>query len=209
MEIMNNKVSIIGEIVSDFVYSHEVCHEKFYAFNVSVARFSGYVDVIPTIISERLINVKQSYVGQYVNITGQFRSYNKHEESGSKLVLYVFAQECKLTEVLVTGENGNGIELEGYICKEVKYKTTPLGREITELLLAVNRAYGKTDYIPCIVWGRNARFAADFTVGEHIRIWGRIQSREYVKRLDGKNEKRTAYEVSVGKLEVAEVENGN
>lgn len=201
----NNQVSIIGEIVSDFEYSHEVYGEGFYMVEVSVNRLSNFVDYIPVMVSERLVDVRENCSGRFVCITGQFRSFNRHEERKNRLVLSVFAREFELSDEL-DGENAsNQIFLDGYICKDSVYRKTPLGREIADLLVAVNRSYGKSDYIPCICWGRNARFAAGFEVGSHVQIWGRIQSREYVKKLsETEVEQRTAYEVSVSKIEFIE-----
>ena len=199
----NNQVSIIGEIVSDFQYSHEVYGEGFYMMEVSVRRLSDFVDYIPVMVSERIIDVEADYIGQLVYISGQFRSFNRHEERKNRLVLSVFARELELIEV--EEEPANQIFLDGYICKEAIYRKTPLGREIADLLVAVNRSYGKSDYIPCICWGRNARFASGFEVGSHVQIWGRIQSRDYVKKIDEDQvEQRTAYEVSVSKIEFIE-----
>ncbi len=201
----NNQVSIIGEIVSEFEYSHEVYGEGFYMVEVSVNRLSNFVDYIPVMVSERLVDVKGNYSGRFVFISGQFPSFNRHEERKNRLVLSVFAREFELADEL-DGENAsNQIFLDGYICKESVYRKTPLGREIADLLVAVNRSYGKSDYIPCICWGRNARFAAGFEVGSHVQIWGRIQSREYVKKLsETEVEQRVAYEVSVSKIEFIE-----
>lgn len=201
----NNQVSIVGEIISDFQYSHEVYGEGFYMVEVAVSRLSNFSDYIPLMISERLIDTSQSYIGQKVYVTGQFRSYNRHEELKNRLVLSVFVREIELIEEETEEMKSNQILLDGYICKDPIYRKTPLGREIADLLVAVNRSYGKSDYIPCICWGRNARFAARFEVGVHVQIWGRIQSREYVKRLnEDEVEKRTAYEVSVSKIEYME-----
>ena len=199
----NNQVSIIGEIVSDFQYSHEVYGEGFYMMEVSVRRLSDFVDYIPVMVSERIIDVEADYIGQLVYISGQFRSFNRHEERKNRLVLSVFAREPEILEPDCDEDAGNQIFLDGYICKEAIYRKTPLGREIADLLVAVNRSYGKSDYIPCICWGRNARFAAGFEVGTHVQIWGRIQSRDYVKKLsETQVEQRTAYEVSVSKIEI-------
>ena len=199
----NNQVSIAGEVVSEFVYSHDVFGEGFYVLEISVSRLSESNDIIPVMVSERLINVKNSYVGMFVQINGQFRSYNRHEERKNKLVLSVFAREIDFMEELEESSRTNQIFLDGYICKEAVYRKTPLGREIADLLVAVNRSYGKSDYIPCICWGRNARFASTFEVGTHVQIWGRIQSREYVKKLsETEVEQRIAYEVSVSKIEI-------
>lgn len=199
----NNQVSIIGEIVSDFQYSHEVYGEGFYMIEVSVRRLSDFVDYIPVMVSERIIDVEADYIGQLVYISGQFRSFNRHEERKNRLVLSVFARELEILDPDCDEDAGNQIFLDGYICKEAIYRKTPLGREIADLLVAVNRSYGKSDYIPCICWGRNARFAAGFEVGTHVQIWGRIQSRDYVKKLsETQVEQRTAYEVSVSKIEI-------
>ena len=201
----NNQVSIVGEIVSDFRYSHEVYGEGFYMVDISVRRLSDFVDYIPVMVSERLINVNEDYIGQFVYVGGQFRSFNRHEEHKNRLVLSVFARELELLENGCDDDASNEIFLDGYICKESIYRKTPLGREIADLLLAVNRPYGKSDYIPCICWGRNARFASGFEVGTHVQIWGRIQSREYVKKLsETQVEQRVAYEVSVSKIEFLE-----
>ena len=170
--------------------------------DVSVSRLSNFVDYIPVMISERLVDTTQSYIGKYIYVTGQFRSYNRHEEKKNRLVLSVFARELEFMEQEEEDVKSNQIFLDGYICKEPIYRKTPLGREIADLLIAVNRSYGKSDYIPCICWGRNARFASGFTVGSHVQVWGRIQSREYVKKLNEiETEKRVAYEVSVSKIE--------
>mgnify|MGYP002708916777 CR=1 FL=1 len=200
--IENNQVSIIGEIASQFTFSHEVFGEGFYMVDILVKRLSDSSDRIPVMISERLIDVTQDYEGEFVQVNGQFRSYNRHEEKRNRLVLSVFAREVSFVEEENDKAKTNQIFLDGYICKTPVYRKTPLGREIADMLIAVNRPYGKSDYIPCICWGRNARFASGFEVGGHVQIWGRIQSREYVKKLEGEaTQKRIAYEVSVSKLE--------
>lgn len=199
----NNQVSLVGEVISDFTYSHEVYGEGFYMVELSVNRLSNFVDYIPVMVSERLIDVNSDYRGVYVYITGQFRSFNRHEERKNRLVLTVFARELEILEEIDEETVSNQIFLDGYICKEAVYRKTPLGREIADLLVAVNRSYGKSDYIPCICWGRNARFASSFEVGTHVQVWGRIQSREYVKKIsETETEQRIAYEVSVSKIEV-------
>ena len=200
--IENNQVSIIGEVASGFTFSHEVFGEGFYMVDVLVKRLSNSDDCIPLMVSERLIDVQQDYTGEYIMVTGQFRSYNQHDEKKNKLVLSVFVRELSFVEEELDGAKTNNILLDGYICKRPVYRKTPLGREIADLLLAVNRPYGKSDYIPCICWGRNARFASGFEVGEHVQVLGRIQSREYVKKItETETERRVAYEVSVSKLE--------
>lgn len=205
--IENNQVSIIGKVVSGFTFSHEVFGEGFYMVELSVKRLSDSSDRIPVMISERLIDVAQDYQGEYIQVEGQFRSYNRHEEKKNRLVLSVFAREVSFVEEADDKVRSNQIFLDGFVCKPTVYRKTPLGREIADMLIAVNRPYGKSDYIPCICWGRNARFASGFEVGSRVQIWGRIQSREYMKRLEGEmTERRIAYEVSISKLELAETE---
>ncbi|MDF2801523.1 MAG: single-strand binding protein/Primosomal replication protein n [Anaerocolumna sp.] len=198
----NNQVSIAGEVMTDFEFSHDVFGEGFYVLEVSVNRLSNSYDLVPIMISERLVDIKSDLKGKYVEVNGQFRSYNRHEDNKNRLVLSVFAREFKVCIEDLDGVRPNFIFLDGFVCKQPIYRKTPLGREIADILLAVNRPYGKSDYIPCICWGRNARFAENFAVGGHIQVWGRIQSREYQKKV-GENdfEKRVAYEVSVSKLE--------
>lgn len=203
----NNKVTLSGEIVSNFEFSHEVYGEGFYTAMLASERESTVKDIIPIMVSERLVDVKSDWIGRFVRVSGQFRSYNKHEGEKNHLVLSVFVREFEdITEERDFGlEDENFISLDGYICKEPKYRETPLGREIADILLAVNRPYGKSDYIPCIAWGRNARFVSGLEVGTRLRIEGRIQSREYVKRIsETESEKRMAFEVSASKLEVVE-----
>ena len=198
----NNRVTVIGTIVSDFTFSHAVFGEGFYLVDLSVNRLSEQADVIPLMVSERLMDVTRDYRGCTIEADGQFRSYNRHEGVKNRLVLSVFVREVQFLEEFTDYTKTNQIFLDGYICKEPIYRKTPLGREIADLLVAVNRPYGKSDYIPCIAWGRNARFASGFSVGTRIQIWGRVQRREYTKKLsETECEKRTAYEVSVSKLE--------
>ena len=205
--IENNQVTVMGEIISDFAYSHEIFGEGFYMVDVKVQRLSESFDVIPLMVSERLIDVNADYKRKNICVNGQFRSYNRHEERKNRLVLSVFAREIDFVEEIEESSKTNQIYLDGYICKEPIYRKTPLGREIADVLLAVNRPYGKSDYIPCICWGRNARYANNFKVGERCAVWGRIQSREYMKKLDEEHaEKRVAFEVSVSKMELVETE---
>ena len=194
----NNKVFISGEIVSQAEFSHEVYGEGFYEMSVLVKRLSGQGDVLPVTVSERLIADKALKLGSTLNALGQFRSYNKLVDGKSKLMLTVFVRELlDFTPV----KNPNTIVLSGYVCKPPVYRTTPFNREIADILLAVNRSYNKSDYIPCIAWGRNARFAKNLAVGEKIAIAGRIQSREYQKKISEEDVRTlTAYEVSVSKL---------
>ena len=198
----NNQVTIAGRVVGEFGYSHTVYGEDFYTVDIEVSRLSNSNDIIPVMVSERILDVRADYRGYVLRANGLCRSYNRHEEKRNRLVLSVFAREVKFVGEDEETVPVNQIFLDGYICKPPVYRKTPLGREIADLLLAVNRPYGKSDYIPCICWGRNARYASAFEVGGHVLIWGRIQSREYMKRI-GENEtqKRIAYEVSVSKLE--------
>ena len=201
----NNKVTVIGTIISEFTFSHAVYGEGFYTVDLSVNRLSEQADVIPLLVSERLIDVTKDLRGSTIEASGQFRSYNRHEGAKNRLVLSVFVREVNFMDEFTDYTKTNQIFLDGYICKEPIYRKTPLGREIADLLVAVNRPYGKSDYIPCISWGRNARFASGFHVGTRVLIWGRVQSREYTKKLNETEcEKRTAYEVSVSKLECAD-----
>lgn len=207
--IENNKVTLSGEIVSNFEFSHEVFGEGFYTAMLASERLSGQKDVIPVMISDRLVDVKADWIGRFIEVSGQYRSYNKHEGERNWLVLSVFAREFEEIEYEHeepgSGHDENHISLDGYICKQPIYRKTPLGREIADILLAVNRPYGKSDYIPCITWGRNAAYASGLEVGTRLQIDGRIQSREYQKRIsDEEYETRTAYEVSVSKLTVVE-----
>lgn len=195
----NNKVTLSGCITSDFTFSHEVLGEKFYTAFIAAARGSGAVDMLPALFSERIIDITGSYINEPISITGSFRSYNQHDENKNHLLLYIFVTDYEWTG----GNENNTAVLEGYICKKPVYRMTPLGREIADILLAVNRPYGKSDYIPCICWGRSARYADSLEVGTHIKASGRIQSREYSKRVGEDEIKKTAYELSVSTLEIA------
>lgn len=198
----NNVITLIGTIVSERTFSHEVYGEGFYSFNIDVPRLSENSDIIPVTVSERILT-DEFTIGQKVVIEGQFRSYNNYENEKNKLVLTVFVKDIKIQTEETDMTNPNEICLTGFICKKPIYRTTPFGREIADILLAVNRAYNKSDYIPCIAWGRNARFCQNIEVGEKVKLWGRIQSRAYEKKFeDGTSEMRRAYEVSVSKMEI-------
>lgn len=201
----NNQVLMRGVISAGFTFSHQVLGEGFYMTEIQVKRLSDAEDRIPVMVSERLVDVTQDPVGEYVEIRGQFRSYNKHEEDHNRLILSLFAREISYANEEEEPDHLNKILLDGYICKPPVYRKTPFEREIADVLLAVNRAYDKSDYIPCICWGRNARYASSFEVGSHLQMEGRIQSRKYVRKLDEENaEERVAYEVSVSRLECME-----
>ena len=201
--IENNMVTISGKVVSNIEFSHEVYGEGFYYFMLDVPRLSDSCDKIPVTVSERLSTKQKLEIGKIIEVEGQFRSYNSFNNEGNRLLLTVFAREITFLEDEQKIKNPNQIFLNGFVCKKPIFRTTPFGREISDILLAVNRPYNKSDYIPCISWGRNARYSEGLTIGDNIKVWGRIQSREYQKKLDnGEVLSKTAFEVSVSKMEV-------
>lgn len=207
----NNHLVLVGKVTSDKKFSHEIYGESFYIFDLEVARLSGNSDIIPITISERLILEKELEIGDKVAIEGQFRSYNSYENEKNRLILTVFAKDIKYLseedEENSSEKVSNEVTLIGYICKKPIYRQTPFGREISDILLAVNRAYNKSDYIPAIAWGRNARFCQNIEVGTKVKITGRVQSRNYEKKFeDGTTQTRTAYEVSISSLEIVNEE---
>lgn len=209
----NNRLTLVGKVTSEKVFSHEIYGEKFYIFNLSVPRLSGSEDIIPITISERLLTNAELKINDKISIDGQFRSYNSYQNEKSRLILTVFAKDVQFLpnqeEEITVGKDivSNEVVLDGYLCKKPIYRKTPFGREISDILLAVNRAYNKSDYIPCIAWGRNARFAGGLEVGAHLQVSGRVQSREYTKKIGEEEvERRVAYEVSVSKIDLVEDE---
>lgn len=199
--IANNHAEVMGTVNGELELSHEIYGEKFYTFTLEVPRLSGVSDNVKVMVSERLLAGTELKSGDCVEIDGQFRSYNSYENGENRLVLTVFAKD--LQPATDTDKNPNSLYLNGFICKEPVYRTTPFGREITDLLLAVNRSYNKSDYIPVIAWGRNARFCKNINVGDNIKIWGRIQSRIYRKHIsEDEVIEKTAYEVSVSRMEM-------
>ncbi len=203
--ILNNEVELTGTVETELKFNHEVYGEGFYSFVIRVMRLSDISDLINVTISERLLSDASLSVGDSVTVKGQFRSYNNYTENGNKLMLTVFARDIEPNPTEASFKNPNSIFLNGFLCKKPVYRTTPFGREITDLLIAVNRAYNKSDYIPCIAWGRNARFAGNLEVGENIRIHGRIQSRDYQKKIsETETVTKTAYEISISKMETNE-----
>ena len=208
----NNHLILVGKIVGEQKYSHEIYGEKFYSFDLEVVRLSSNTDIIPITVSERLLTNLDLSIGKNVEVEGQFRSYNNYDSKKNRLILTVFAKEIK--EIEETGEQEenkneitNEVTLVGYVCKKPIYRQTPFGREIADILLAVNRAYNKSDYIPCIAWGRDARFCQNIEVGSEVKIIGRVQSRTYEKKYeDGTSETRVAYEVSIASMEIEEKE---
>lgn len=204
MENGNNFIDIGGRILTEFTFSHEIYGEGFYRFDVEVDRLSGNSDVLPVTVSERIVDREKMLPGMSIRILGQIRSYNNYVEADkrNKLVLTIFARDIELLNESPES-SPNDAFLDGYLCKPAVYRTTPFGREIADLLIAVNRSYNKSDYIPCIAWGRNARYAGKLEVGHHVRLWGRMQSRKYQKKIDETSVlEKTAYEVSVSKIEI-------
>ena len=196
----NNSVKIAGKIAKELEFSHKTKNESFYETEILSRRESGTLDAIPVLVSEYLVDVSEVTAGEYVEIDGSYRSFNAKELDKVKVRLEVFAQKI---EFLNKKADENIIEFDGYICKKPLYRETPLGRKITDLCIAVNRGYGKCDYIPCICWGRFARCAERLDVGTHLKLVGRIQSRTYEKKIsETEVEKRVAYEVSIRELEV-------
>lgn len=199
----NNKVFIAGEVVSEPKFSHQVFDEKFFEFDLKVTRLSDSFDIIPITISEKLLLGNDVMIGSKICGNGQFRSYNKLEDGRSKLLLTVFLREIT---PYIESENPNYIEITGYVCKEPVFRTTPFKREISDVLLAVNRSYNKSDYLPCIAWGRNARFVKNFNIGDKVMVTGRIQSRDYQKKINDEFVTKTAYEVSLNRIELVKEE---
>lgn len=202
----NNVIKMGGVVASELELSHEIYGEKFYRFYIEIDRLSGQKDKIPVIISERLIDVDDFNIGKIIFIEGQYRSYNKMDESNkSRLILSVFVKDIKQLEVSENVKTVNELTVMGVVCKQPIYRKTPLGRDIADILLAVNRSYNKSDYIPCIIWGRNAKYCEHLETGTTVKVVGRVQSREYEKKYeDGTVEKRVAYEVSVSKFEIVD-----
>lgn len=201
--VANNRAEVTGTVSDEPVFSHEIYGEKFYTFTLCIPRLSGTSDNVKVMVSERLFSDIELSVGAVIEIEGQFRSYNSYENGENRLVLTVFAKDLRYADE-TKEKNPNSLYLNGFICKEPVYRTTPFGREITDLLLAVNRSYNKSDYIPVIAWGRNARFCKNINVGDNIKIWGRIQSRIYQKHIsEDEVIEKTAYEVSVSRMELA------
>ena len=206
----NNYLTLVGKVTGEKRYSHEIYGEKFYVFDLSIPRLSGNADIIPITVSERIVNDNMLAIGKKLLVKGQFRSYNSYENERNRLILTVFAKDIveleeneEENELAKKDQVTNEVVLIGYICKKPIYRQTPFGREIADILLAVNRAYNKSDYIPSIAWGRNARFCQNIEVGTQVKIVGRVQSRTYEKKFeDGTSQTRVAYEVSIGSLEI-------
>ncbi len=213
----NNYLTLVGKVTGEKRFSHEIYGERFFIFNLSIPRLSGNADIIPITVSERLVSDDMLQEGKRLLVKGQFRSYNSYENEKNKLILTVFAKDIEElkdeeedNEFVKKDMITNEVVLIGYICKKPIYRQTPFGREIADLLLAVNRAYNKSDYIPSIAWGRNARFCQNLEVGTRVKVVGRVQSRTYEKKFeDGTSETRVAYEVSIGSLEVVEEKDNN
>ena len=214
----NTNLTLVGKVVSQKRFSHEIYGEKFYLFDIEIPRLSEISDVIPVTISERLIDDEKLQIGARALVKGQFRSYNSYENEKNKLILTVFAKDIVYEEELTEEERedikkqqlSNEVVLMGYICKKPVYRQTPFGREIADILIAVNRAYNKSDYIPAIAWGRTARFCQNMEPGTEVKVIGRVQSRKYEKKYeDGTAETKVAYELSIGSLEVVNEKDSN
>ncbi len=201
--IEDNEACVVGVVCGYLSYSHDVYGERFYRFMLRSDRLSQNSDLICVTVSEKMLTDISVDIGVHLSVSGQFRSYNNYSGVGNKLVLTLFAKDITLTDE--TEEPINEIYLNGYICKPIVYRVTPFGREIADILLAVNRAFNKSDYIPCIAWGRNARFVKHLEVGQNLKIWGRMQSREYQKKIsETETVTKTAYEVSINRLEIGD-----
>ena len=197
----NNTVTLSGQVITEPVLDHALYGEEFYRFSVNIPRLSGAADVLPVTVSDRLMFGRMPKPGDHITVRGQLRSYNKMVDGQSRLIITVFAKMFKYEEECP--EFVNDISLTGFICKPVIYRTTPFMREIADILVAVNRQYGKSDYLPCIAWGRNARFAGNLPIGEQVRVEGRIQSRQYQKAIsENESVERTAYEISCSVIEL-------
>lgn len=199
---MNNYVSMIGRIATPFTYSHSIMGEVFYAADILSERLSGKEDRIPIMISKHLIDLSKDYEGMTVSITGQFRSHNRAEGEKKRLILYILVNELNVLEEGI--KEKQVIELTGFFCGKIGHKNTPTGRRLADILVAVHRNYKKSDYIPCVCWGRKATFVEELSIGTPISIIGRIESRNYKKRIGKENVVKTAYEVAVSKIEVIE-----
>lgn len=197
IELDNNKVFLQGVVVNNPVYNHTVKDEEFYGFDLNVNRLSGQIDVLPIIMSKKMLTIHGINKGDKIAINGQFRSHNQIDGDKRRLILAVFAKDVVEYE---DGANANTIELCGYICKPSIYRITPFSREICDVLLAVNRSYNKSDYVPCIAWGANAQYVSRLNVASPLKILGRIQSREYNKLIGEEMVTKTAYEVSISKI---------
>jgi len=198
----NNHAEVIGIVDGEPKFSHEIYGEKFYIFTLNIPRLSGTSDKVKIMVSDRLLADTEVLTGDVIEVDGQFRSYNDYENGDNRLVLTVFAKDIRKSDK-DKEKNPNSLYLNGFICKEPVYRTTPFGREITDLLLAVNRSYNKSDYIPVIAWGRNARYCKNINIGDNIKVWGRIQSRIYQKHISEEEViEKTAYEVSVSRMEM-------
>lgn len=198
---ITNITTISGEVVSEPILSHNSHDENFYEVMVKIKRFSGSSDILIATISEKLINISNIKVGTFISIDGELRTYNIIENNNNKLKIVVFA---KNVSILDGEKNENNIHFEGYICKKPVYRVTPLGREICDIIVAVNRDYHKSSYIPIISWGRNAKYLKDAEVGQKLECFGRFQSRTYNKKVNDKSVEKTAYEISLAKVKKIE-----
>lgn len=197
-----SSVRLSGRVLNEPVFNHKTYGEAFYMIVLGIFRRSGYEDKIRLIVSEKILRGRSPRKSELLEVSGQIRTYNRETEGRSKLEVTVFVREMAYRKE-AGFEYENSVSIEGFICKAPIRRTSPLGREICDLMIAVNRMYNKSDYIPCIAWGRNASYCESLNVGDKVYIEGRIQSREYRKYTeDGQQEIRTAYEVSAVKAEL-------
>ena len=200
MEHEHNQVNLCGVLAELPAFSHEHRGRRFYRFPLEVERLSGAVDILPVLVPENVLCAMDLSGGDMLEVSGQIRTFNNKTDTGRRLVISVYAERLASCQ----GEPENDILLTGAICKEPVYRQTPLGREICDVMLAVNRPYHRADYIPCIFWGRLANLVRECPVGQLLQLTGRLQSREYLKVLGEESERRTAYEVSAMTLEFPE-----
>ena len=193
-----NHIELVGCLASAPQYSHSNHGRHFYSFLLEVSRLSGTVDCLPILAPETLLQTTELCEGDSIALTGQIRSFNNRLGIGRKLVISVLADTLSVCSL----PHDNRVTLQGVICKEPVYRRTPLGREICDIMLAVNRPYHRADYLPCILWGRCAQEASDYPVGTALELIGRLQSREYIKMIDDAPQQRTAYEISAVSVQV-------
>ena len=195
-----NRVILSGAVAGRPVYSHTSRDVSFFTFPLEITRLSGNIDRLNIIARSQLLENLEIEEGSYLTVLGELRSFNNKSDTGNRLIISVFARELSFE-----GDcDCNSVYLTGTLCKTPNLRTTPMGRDICDMMLAVNRHYGRSDYLPCIAWGLKAREAAQWDVGTVISIEGRIQSRRYIKTIDGQAYEKTAFEVSVTEIQKAE-----
>ena len=192
MEQIYNQILLRGELDTLPAFSHESHGRRFYSFTLAVERLSGTMDLLHCVAAEELVQALDPSGGEMVELIGQVRSFNNRSGAGRRLVISAYAEQLRTCD----DEPANEVILCGSICRQPIFRRTPLGREICDLMLAVNRPYRRADYLPCILWGHTAQHCANFPVGTTLQLTGRLQSRTYVKQLETGSEQRVAYEIS-------------